>query len=137
MTTISIRRYTHDDDELWTLAGRWFADAKIRQGLGRSMTSAPGFMWWLAIDGVQVVGIAALSPKPHGRAELRHAYVLPSYRGRGIYRALLNARIEYAHGLYDQLLTVSTEASRHALEKTGFVTYSWRGRYAQMALDLT
>ena len=133
---IEIAQYAHDDDELWRLAGRFFADARVRRELGRPMTSAPGYVWWLAFENGAVAGWAALEPLPRQRAELRHAYVLPQYRRNGIYRALLQARIEYARDRYTRLETTATANSQPQLERVGFVIHSKRGRYARLHLIL-
>lgn len=60
---------------------------------------AAGGMFWSALDGGRIVGCAGVTL--HGpTAELHRLYLLPSHRGRGLGRRLLETTTQYArrHG---------------------------------------
>ena len=129
---LKIERYNHDGGEFWRMAGPLFASAQVRRELGRPMTSSPMHVWWLAMIGGEVAGIAAIR-RTKSYTELVHAYVLPVHRRKGIYTKLLRVRIAYAQ---PPLRATATAASQPALEKAGFVQIGSRGRYAVMELGI-
>lgn len=54
-------------------------------------------VWWLAWDGDKAAGYAAINPPLEGvRPYLSRAGVLPEYRGQGIQKRLIRARLAYA-----------------------------------------
>jgi len=56
---------------------------------------APGGMFWVALDGNEVVGCVAV--KLHGeQSELHRMYLLQTHRGRGLGRRLLETCLTYA-----------------------------------------
>lgn len=134
MATIEIRKYDHGEGDFWQKMGEFFASPEVRRALGRPMSSKPGYVWWVALYGPTVAGFAALAPGRNKSAELCHAYVLPEYRLRGIYRSLLQARIGYGKERFNRLVTTATDSSRLALKSEGFQHIGYRGRYARMEL---
>jgi GNAT superfamily N-acetyltransferase len=74
------------------------------------------------VDGI-AVGRASCASTIAGPLELLNAGVLPGYRGRGIYRALLRARWDEAVRRGTPILvTQAGELSRPILERLGFET---------------
>jgi GNAT superfamily N-acetyltransferase len=75
-----------------------------------------------AFDDGMPVATAYLGLDPRGQfAYLGGGSVLPSHRGRGLYRALVQARARMAHAAGTQWLAVEARpASRGVLERTGF-----------------
>ena len=74
------------------------------------------------VDG-RPVGRASCASTSAGPLELLNAGVLPAYRGRGIYRALLRARWDEAVRRQTPILvTQGGSLSRPILERTGFRT---------------
>ena len=56
---------------------------------------SPGGMFWVVLDGVDVIGCVAV--KLHAeQSELHRMYLLQSYRGRGLGRRLLETCLDYA-----------------------------------------
>ena len=51
---------------------------------------------WISVAGGDVVGCVALQPLPAGVGEVKRMFVDPSWRGRGVGRALLERLIEAA-----------------------------------------
>ena len=74
------------------------------------------------VDGI-LVGRASCASTTAGPLELLNAAVLPAYRGRGIYRALLRARWDEAVRRKTPILVTQAGAlSRPILERVGFET---------------
>jgi MOSC domain-containing protein YiiM/ribosomal protein S18 acetylase RimI-like enzyme len=85
----------------------------------------------------RVVGTGALHIHHHV-GWLRAGTVLPSFRGRGIQRALIAARIERARRLGCDLVGASASAggaSARNVERLGLRTVALRGRYRVPAAD--
>jgi MOSC domain-containing protein YiiM/ribosomal protein S18 acetylase RimI-like enzyme len=88
------------------------------------------------VDG-RPVGAGALHVH-HQVGWLRAGTVLPAYRGRGIQRALIAARIERARRLGCDLVGASASAggaSARNVERQGLRTVALRGRYRVSATD--
>ncbi len=125
----------HDDDILWTRIGRAFADSAIRRELGAPMASDANHHWLVVGHGT---GIAAFGgAKVRGNvAALRHAYVYPAHRGRGVFAAMLERGLDLldAHGV-TRITTCCTPASLHAHLSAGFVETGIRGQYHLLGYD--
>lgn len=78
------------------------------------------FLLWLALENGRPVGMARCAVSAHALM-LTGGSVLPEFRGRGIYRALVAARWQaaVARGL-PALVTVANHQSRPILERLGF-----------------
>lgn len=59
------------------------------------LTNARDMVWFLAVNGDELVGFAALLPDKK-KVALRNHYVYPARRGSGIFRRLLQASLDYA-----------------------------------------
>jgi GNAT superfamily N-acetyltransferase len=78
------------------------------------------------IDG-EPAGAASIGLFPPGGAAINGGSVRPKFRGRGIYRALLAARLEIARsGGVDGLCVWGGRMSAPILAKLGFETVGWR-----------
>lgn len=58
---------------------------------------------WVALDGGDVVGCAAITPIREGVCELKRMYLLPTYRGKGLGRRLLGEALGYARERYQRV----------------------------------
>ncbi len=130
-------------DVFWAKMGQFFASPAIRKELGLAMSDSPNHIWVVVTegDGVSsngldspVMGFGAIVRKKDV-CQLVHAYVLPEYRRRGVYREILAHRILIATGCKVQAIRATcTEMSRHALKARGFVEVGTRGKYDLMEL---
>lgn len=80
-------------------------------------TPALGNVFWLACDGKTPAAFASLRPgRTKGTAFLSRAGVLPVYRGLGLQRKLIRARVRWAkkHG-YRRVVTYVLPDSSHSL----------------------
>ena len=85
---------------------------------------------WVAADGEDVVGSAAVRRCGAGELELKRMYLDPIYRGRGLGRALLEEALSWAraNGMSSVVLDTSeamAEAQR-LYESAGFIRYGSR-----------
>lgn len=91
---MKIVRYQHGEGDFWYRMGPFLASASVRRELGVPITSDKDMVWWLAIDNDgQTIGFAAAKLRKDV-CEMRHAYVVPEARGKGVYHALCQARLE-------------------------------------------
>lgn len=128
----TIRRMTNRDTAFYAIMGPFLSRREIVSELGFPAWDDDGKVWYAMMSGQIVMGFAAVYPKGEG-AVFASAYVLPAYRGRGIYSILLDARL--ADTSARPITTTATDASRKALEARGFVTKGQRGRYKVMKKD--
>lgn len=84
----------------------------------------------LAIVDGEPAGTAGLGLFPPGGAAINGGSVGPKFRGRGIYRALVAARLEIARNAeVDGLCVWSGDMSGPILARMGFETVGWRRFY--------
>lgn len=81
--------------------------------------------WWIAYDGDEAVGFAAMVPSAKWLrvGYLNRAGVAPSHRGRGLQKRLIRVRVAHARRLgYDWLVTDTTDnlPSANSLIAAGF-----------------
>ena len=105
-------------------------DPYVVKALGGPVTTGPQDRWFVArVDG-DVVGMAAVRRLCSG-CQFKHAYVRRSYRKRGIYTALLEARLQSIDS--EQRVTcVATAMSEPLLSARGFCVVSRTKRFARM-----
>ncbi|MGQ3383518.1 GNAT family N-acetyltransferase [Glutamicibacter sp. TV12E] len=119
----------HEVEAMCRMADQAFGepyDPSTTQALIARLAKNDGMELWVAsIDG-QMVGAGRLEPVANTEfAGLWGGGVLPGYRGRGIYRALTDARARSAAGSgYCFVHSDSTEYSRPILEAQGLVKVS-------------
>ncbi|HEV3382827.1 MAG TPA: GNAT family N-acetyltransferase [Trebonia sp.] len=99
------------------------ASALAAQALAAQALAAPGGTVVAYSDGVPV-GSGGVT-MADGVARLWGGGVVPSARGRGVYRAVLAARLEYAtaHGATMALVKGRVETSGPILRRAGFAAY--------------
>ncbi|MFJ8039421.1 GNAT family N-acetyltransferase [Kitasatospora sp. NPDC096147] len=96
----------------------------------RTLAAGEGGMLVGYVDGVPV-GYAGLE-LVDGVARLTGGVVVPEWRGKGVYRALLTARLVYAreHGARMALVKANVDTSGPILRKAGFTGYGQEPVYA-------
>jgi GNAT superfamily N-acetyltransferase len=86
--------------------------------------------WLLALVDGEPAGAGGLGLFPPGGATVNGGSVRPKFRGRGVYRALVAARLDIAREAGVAGLTVwGGDMSRPILAKLGFQTVGWRRFY--------
>lgn len=145
---VELRRASSADEieEMCRVVDRAFGepyDPATTQALVSRMARNDGMELWVAWANGQMAGAGRLEPVAETEfAGLWGGGVLPEYRGRGIYRALVDARarsaeargIRYVH-------SDSTEYSRPILERQGLVKvssttpYLWKRTATRTALS--
>ncbi|WP_181799194.1 GNAT family N-acetyltransferase [Kitasatospora acidiphila] len=108
-------------------------DARIEAAADKHAAAVPaggGGMLVAYADGAPV-GFGSVS-LVDGVARLSGAVVMPAARGRGIYRALLDARLSYAatHGATMALVKGNMDTSAPILRKAGFTSFGQEPIYA-------
>jgi len=95
LTEVSGERYADEVNRLNGLFPDDFVALKPRH-------LKEGF-WWLAHDGLQLVGFAGMVPfHPFPRVGyLKRAAVIPAYRGRGLQQQMMNERVSRAKSSTD------------------------------------
>lgn len=113
---VEYRTYSHADKaqrrELFALIGEYFASEEIRKEFTRAMSSDDTYTWVVALDGDEVAAFGALRVPESGKAELRHDYTLPAYRGRGINPHMVDMRIALAKQLGAKSIYTTIDPSR-------------------------
>jgi N-acetylglutamate synthase-like GNAT family acetyltransferase len=104
--------------------------------LGGTPYDDPGKKWTVAVIDDHCVGISCYTiNKTTGH--LKSAYVLPEYRGEGIYSELLTERINQINAIgISKIKCTATEMSKNILEKNGFVCIGNIGKYYKMEYNV-
>jgi GNAT superfamily N-acetyltransferase len=91
--------------------------------------------WLLALVDGEPAGAGGLGLFPPGGATVNGGSVRPKFRGRGVYRALVAARLEIARDAGVAGLAVwGGDMSRPILARLGFQTVGWRRFYLDNSL---
>lgn len=115
------------------LLGPFLGNADAERELGAPLAHAPGKLWIVAtLDGVPA-GCGALF-LPEDAAELGSAYVLPAYRGRGIYSDLVDERLAVCSA-WPAVTAKCLPRAAGTLARRGFVEVGRKGEYALMRLE--
>jgi GNAT superfamily N-acetyltransferase len=136
-----IQTMTNRDPRFYPLMGPFLARREITAELGAPVYDDDGLVWFIACatsdEPDKVLGFAAIQPKPDVRhVHFCHAYVRPIARQRGIYTALLEARLAwYVPGM--RVTVTANESSRPSYTRHGFTVLRQRGRYFDMVLAQT
>lgn len=144
---VKVLEHGHNTQELFSLIGECFADPSFRKLFGRSMTSMPGDVWlvWIKEErlddgylvGRCIRGFAALRLKPRKKAELCHAWTLPTSRRKGFNTWSVSRRIELARERGIKTLHTIVKPTRAAhYEALGFTLHAQRGQYTTYELRL-
>ena len=128
---VELRRVSASDEieEMCRMVDRAFGapyDPATAQALISRMQRNDGTELWVALAKGRMVGAGRLEPVAGTEfAGLWGGGVLPGYRGRGVYRALVNARARSASAMGCKYVhSDSTEYSRPILERRGLVKVS-------------
>lgn len=122
--------------EFYVLMGPFLVSRAVRRELGIAISSDEHYRWVLALDGDTVAGFAAV--ELYGdTAQLRHVYVVPEYRGRGVCSELVEAHEEIARKAgFASIEAVVAPTLRALLDKRGYEQVGNRGKYAIMEKSL-
>lgn len=102
-------------------------DPAMQKELGISVSVCDCHVWYIAYDHNQIAGFAGIKyGKTH--AVLKRAYVYPAFRGRGVYRLLLQRRIEdiLALGVKRIKCTVTAMSEREFISRSFRVTKEYK-----------
>lgn len=88
---VRVRSFAHTDAALWPLVGPFAADKGVAKELGGGAFGDAGTVWLVADVAGAVAGFCTIRPE-RARYWFENAYVLPDYRGRGVFAALAAAR---------------------------------------------
>jgi GNAT superfamily N-acetyltransferase len=131
---MNIKETNHNDESFRIDMFPFFASRAVRRELGIALSSEDSYVWFIAYIDDVVAGFAALDVKG---TELRHAYIVPEHRGKGIYTQLLDARLKKARELgLHTLKCVAAPDSVAILQKAGFAESGNRGKYTIMTMVL-
>jgi putative acetyltransferase len=101
--------------------------------LGVEELERPGVTVFVARDGGEAIGMAALVDRGDGTAELKRMFVPPASRGRGVAGRLLLAVEEHASRSSIHLIQLETGPLQHSAirlyERGGYVLISNFGKY--------
>ena len=128
---MEIKQYAHGEGDFWCKMGPFFASRQVRNELGIAMSSDESYTWFVAFNGDEVVGFAAVEITG-GTAVLRHAYVNPANRANGIYAKMLEARMVSGKGRASLIKVTANVDSIEHLRGHGFTAVSTRGQYTNM-----
>lgn len=126
-----IRQLTNEHPDFYPRIGPFLARRAIVQEMGGPIFDDDGMEWFVAVSPEEkVLGFAALRRKGN-IVEFDNAYVLPEWRGHGLYWRLLEARLAYCRG-GTVMRALTTSKSVHALLRRGFTIRRQRGQYAEV-----
>lgn len=122
--------YDFDDPMLYWWAGRLMFSVKRELPY---MNNEPGCRWLLACESDQCIAFGCVDINRQNVATLRHDYVHPEYRRRGIATALVTQRVEYGRAMNVAGFTATVnKTSLPIYRRAGFKPGGTRGRYTQM-----
>jgi len=113
----------------------WFRDLDYKCfPIDETFFNSTNYHWWIVYADAAVVGYAGLYVDKKGCAHLTRAGVLPEFRGSGLQKALIKARIRWCKRRKVRLVRTYTSCDNHAsranLEACGF-----RGRKCRRPKD--
>lgn len=92
--SLEIITITNQDERFYLMLGPFLAHRSIEKEIGGRMYDDDGKTWFVALENGVVVGFCAGIMRGK-EVHFQSAYVLPSHRGKGIYRALCAQRDEH------------------------------------------
>ena len=119
---------TEQRSHLLSLLGNLFDSKEIKKAFGRPVGNDDTYTWIVAMDGDNVAGFAAIRIAKNGNAELRHTYVLPAYRNRGIARHMTDLRMDIAKAEGVKLVRTTIDPARLA-KYPGFAEDIRKGKW--------
>lgn len=129
MGTVKITRITNQNAQFYRTIGPYLSRRHIVTELGNPVWDDDGKEWFVAKVGRKIAGFAAT--RSVGRhVSLVSAYVVPEYRGQGVYSALILARLKAIGERH--IKAVATPAAAKQLRKSGFRKIGERGKFSVM-----
>lgn len=125
---LKIVKMTNEDARFYPAIGPYLSRRSIMAENGSPIWDDDGKEWFVAYRGRKLAGFAALR-MVGGHAALCSAYVLPEFRKRGVYTALVRARLDERDGPFK---AVATECSVPALKRAGFKASGSKGKFTVM-----
>lgn len=129
MPEIKILRMSNTDDAFYSTMGPFLSRRKIVSELGFPVWDEDDKAWYVAISSEEVIGFAC-STKRADATVFHSDYVLPGWRGVGVYKRLIADRLSDVQQW--PVRAVATPASAPILEKYGFAVVRMRGKYSEM-----
>lgn len=124
---MNVRRMRREDADFHRIMGPYLSRREIVRELGSPVWDDAGKVWYIALDD-DVLGFAACIVR-RARLVWCSDYVRPRFRGRGVYRALFEARLaDLPKGATVE--SAVTAASLQTYLRHGFSVVGRRGRYA-------
>ena len=132
-TTMDILRFEHDEKhkrELFGWIGEACASAAVRAELGGPITSSPGNVWFLAVEGKRLLGFCGVSVSPKTKKAKLHGMVVLEPTKNGAIEETLHtsAEIEAMGRGAGELLSVDKEEKRKTFETLGWKAIGERGK---------
>lgn len=122
-----------DSPYFWQLMGEWFANKNVADTLGEGLYDNPFMVWCLSIINTKVVGFGAIDMSKADKkiALFNYGFISENYRGLGIYKKNLEARIKFIEQetSIEKIKALCTAESAPTLAKLGFFEKSKKGRY--------
>lgn len=114
----------------YALVGPLLSRREIVKEIGGTVWDDDGKTWWVAVLGGRTIGCVA-AREIGGHMVYGSAYVLPEFRRRGVYRALVLARDEATGDA--PVRATCTDASLPVLLARGFAVTGAKGRFTKVA----
>lgn len=130
MAHVHVIELRRDDERFYPLLGPFLAQRAIVREVGAPLWDDVGKRWFIALTAAgEVVGFAALMG-----CTFCSAYVLPAWRGQGIYTALYDARLR-ACPVGMRLSVVANAQSAPFYHRRGWRVVRQRGQFVQMCWE--
>ncbi len=137
MGDFATRVMTNADHEFYPTLGPYLSRRTVVAELGGPVWDDDDKTWFVVMVAGQLAGFSAVT-LALPVATLCSAYVLPEFRGQGVYHHMLAERVSYAHDHGAQILkTTATPTSRNTLLSAGFATAGRRGKYTLLEMRMS
>lgn len=134
---MEIAVYTDRPEHFWIAMGPHFASKAIRADLP-ALCDAPGYVWFLTMDGEALLAFASVDIDAKGVGHLRNLWVAPERRGEGVASALMEARLDYLQHQGVRTARTSRRVSKDVqfAENHGFRLLRNEGNWQILEIDL-
>lgn len=123
-----------DEAKFYGKIGHYFASRAVRKELGGyPMNNEPDWPWLIAIEKqrFEVVGFVCIEPFDD-YFMIHDCYVNEDYRGKGIFKTMINKVSHYAKTENKYLRTCAFEKVKPIFEKVGFIATKQNGQWHLM-----
>lgn len=126
-------RFEHDEKhkrELFGWIGEACASPAVRAELGGPITSRPGDVWFLAVEGERLLGFCGVSVSTKTKKAKIHGLVIldPTKKGEVEERLHMSAEVEAKGRRAEELLSVDKEEKQKTFETLGWKVVGERGK---------